>query len=459
MRLGSVFKVFNSGRRIRQLEEEVAKLKKASPKGYTSYLSPFLPVNYRPTRLSYSQLFKIYSRSSAVRASVDAITRQVTSIPFDFVPKPGCNVSQKRLDEVTEFFEDPNSNNETFRQLLTKVLTDVLVYDAGVIEKVLGPTGKLLEIYARDGSTFRPVVDEHGVLLKYKQEVAGKDPVEFNRDEIIYLMLYPSTNTCYGHPIIESIVDEVASLMFANQQIADSFTKDEIPPGILNLGQIGKEAYERAKQDFERKRGEASKLAIRVVYGTPKVEWVALKRPNREMQLDELRSSIERIIFRNFGLMPIEYGESHELNRSTAIFQLRVSETRLLIPILNMLSSYINKEILEFAGYPDVMIRFKRRIFEDEEGESRAAARYVTNGIKSINEVRAERGLTAIEGGDRRFMIIGGNVIFLEDLVGKRGILKVSGNGNVPVDWEKLRDLLEREDLSFSAREDSIRGG
>jgi len=409
--------IFNK-RAVKELKEEVQRLKE--PKGFESYARGYEKVATRPSRLTWTELWDCYIRSSAVRAAVDYNVRSVTSHDYEFLPKPGMTTSDKRIREVVEFFNNPNANDETFRQLLAKVLTDVLVYDAGVIEKVYSAANKkkLLEIYARDGSTFRPIIDQekHGVLIGYQQYWGVDKAVEFDKDEIIYLMMYPNTKSPYGQPIIESIVDEVASLLFANEQVADSFTMDEIPPGILNLGMIGKEAYKRAQARFRERRGERSKREMNIVYGTTGVEWIDFKRANREMQLDELRRSIERVIFRNFGLQPIEYGAVSDVNRSTALFQLRIAENRMLIPLINMLTTYINKDILEASGYPELQIHFIRKMYEDEEAESRAASRYVKTGIKTINEVRAEKGKEAIDGGDDAFMVIGKDLIFVKDL-------------------------------------------
>lgn len=305
------------------LEKKVQELSKdvASQKGYmkgyaTDYpILPGITVSRPSARLDYDTLNRIYRQSSAVRPAVDGTVREITTLPFTIEGFPGQKFDEGHKKAVEDLLHDPNRNKETFRDILAKALTDVLIYDAGAIEKVKSPSGKLVELMARDGSTFTPVGDEHGVLERYEQAVTG-EKAKFEKDEIIYMLLYPRAGSLWGQPIIEAIVDEVATLLYSNEHIAKSFTEDEIPPGVLNLGDIGKEAYLAAKEDFQVKKGQKKDFKLRVVYGTRNVDWIDFKRPAREMQLNELRHSIERIVFRNFGVVPMEIGEVADVNRA-----------------------------------------------------------------------------------------------------------------------------------------------
>ena len=420
--------------RVAGLEEKVQKLSKAveSQRGYMKgYATDYpmlsgLAVARPEARLSYNTLNRIYRQSSAVRPAVDGIVREITTLPFTIEGFLGQKFDASHKDAVETLLHDPNRNKETFRDILAKTLTDVLIYDAGVIERVKSTSGKLVELMARDGSTFVPVGDEHGVLQRYNQIVAGKKE-EFKKDEIIYMLLYPRAGSLWGQPVIEAIVDEVATLLYSNEHIAKSFTDDEIPPGVLNLGDIGKEAYEAAKADFQQKKGQKKDFKLNVIYGTKNVDWIDFKRPAREMQLDELRHSIERVVFRNFGVVPMEMGEIGDVNRSTAMFQMRIAQSRLMTPIVNMITYYINKEIIqEEFGFTDVRFVMHVRVYEDEDPESRAIERLVRCGVKSINQVCAEKGWSPPEkGGDRRFIIVGKRLIFVDELEKMKGDIEV----------------------------------
>jgi len=321
--------------------------------------------------------------------------------------------SPSHIDAVREFLFNPNANDETFAQLLSKVLVDLLVTDVAAIEKVRSLRGNLVEIWARDATTFTVLIDEHGVVTGYRQDVAGREKVTFGPNDVIFLVLHPQTDSAYGKPILESVIDEVATYLFTNSYIARSFTEDEIPPGILSVGPIGEEAVKQLKADFE--AGRTNRYRLRVIWDPerrPDADWIELRRPNREMQLDELRQSIERIIFRAFGLTPLEAGIASEVNRSTALMQRTVAEKRRIVPIIRMLEYYINTEIVwsEF-GYTDVAFKFDFELTRDVEAEARAYERYVKSGIMSRNEVRSKMNLPPVPGGDGYVMVSGGNVV------------------------------------------------
>jgi len=359
--------------------------------------------------MSAEQLRNIYMRSSTVRACVDAITRQVTTLPWIVTGDAGA------VREVQEFLEDPNPNEENFAGILDKVVRDLLVLDVGVIEKVFSPAGKLVELWARDAATFKVHIDEHGVVQSYTQEVFGQK-VEFAPNELIYIVLHPRSNKVVGTPIIESIVDEVAAQMFAISDIAKSFDEDEIPPGILHLGQIGEEAYKRAKQEFEQSPRSSARRRLKVIANVETVNWIQLKRPYNERQAAELLQMVQRIIYRNFGLTPVDLGETEGVARATAVVQERIGRSRLIEPLARKLEMYINRQIVRPLVGDKAKFQFVLKSLSDEWRVARAERERVFSGLITINDVRRAHGLPPLEGGDEPFVVLGRSAIRLRDL-------------------------------------------
>jgi hypothetical protein len=342
-------------------------------------------------RLPFDTLRRMYRQSSAVRASVDAVVREVSNLNWVVRRKEGHEVNESHINEVKAFFVDPNVDKESVRQIISKVLTDILVLDAGVIEKVWSLSGnKLLEIVVRDAAEFVPKVDKHGVLLGYQQKSENFifDPVDFDSDDISYMMLYPQSNSIFGQPILESIVDEVATLLHAVNFVGSYFTEDEIPPGILNLGHIGETAFNRFKRDMRARRGKPKERTVRSIYGTDKVQWVEFRRPNREMQTVEIMSRVERIIYRNFGVTPVEMGITEKVPRASAEVQLKVSRSKMLLPLVNLLNFFVNQDIVSAFGFDDVEFALVVDGFEDEALFAKAASDYVESGILTRDEAR-----------------------------------------------------------------------
>lgn len=337
----------------------------------------------RTGRLSYELLREIYEKSSYVRPCVDALVRSVSSLPW--VVRPFRDGDPRHASLVREFLRDPNSNEESLRKILGQVLTDVMVIDEGIVEKVKSLDGTLLEIYARDGSTFIPIKDQHGILYGYVQKMKTYELVKFAKDEVMYFELYPTTWTPYGLPIIETIVNEVASLMFSVQWIADSFTEDKIPPGILVLDRIANDAYERAKAEFQ--SGEDKQFTVKLFRNVGNAKWIELKKSNQEMQLAELNVQIERIVYRAFGLQPFEMGVTTEINRATAEMALRVSQSRVFKPLIQMINYTMNQNLIH-PVFPDVYFKLIPMDLGDPLTRAQTISSYVKQSILTKEEAR-----------------------------------------------------------------------
>jgi len=322
--------------------------------------------------LSYSELRTTYLKSSSVRPCVDSIARQIASLPWTVKEKRGGDPLHAAA--VKEFFLDPNSNKESLRTILQKVLIDLLVIDSGIIEKAKSLSGNLLEIIARDGATFTPKIDQYGLLHGYKQRLRG-DAVNFKNDEIVHLQLYPRTWDSYGTPIIETIRDEIATLMFSIAEIGSTFTRDEVPDGILALDQIGKDAYNRLKVDLTSEKGNLKKT-LKVVRNVGKASWIGFKRPFREMQLAELNNQIADIVRRGFGIQDAE---------------MHISPSAVLA-ITQAINYYFNREIVH-DFFDDVYFKIHPIVIDEKqakasEAKARALKHLASENILDQQELR-----------------------------------------------------------------------
>ena len=188
----------------------------------------------RPDRvLSNSELWEIYRRCSDVRASVDSIVRRVATFDWMVIPtispqEPEYNDVMEVCKSITEFLHTPNRDGETWQEIMTAMLTDCLVFDAGVLEIVKDRKGRLQELVPLRGSTIAPRINEHGKLVEYEQDIFleegnyigmtgdGPNPT-FEKNQIMYLSLFKNTAAPDGNPLIESLINEVMGLSVAHK--------------------------------------------------------------------------------------------------------------------------------------------------------------------------------------------------------------------------------------------------
>ena len=367
------------------------------------------------------QCWDLYRQTPDVRACVDSIVRRVAT--WDWYVKPTTDprnaAEYGRMMEASQIARDwlqvPSRNGETWQEVMTRVVTDLLVYDAGVLE-LNEQGGKLLELVPWLGSSWFPVTDAKGVLLRYEQESETGVPtgqpdiiVKMPPERLCYLSLFRNNRANLGVSLLDTLVNECVTVLLSSEHAMLAMDADEIPPGLLVLGGVAGAAAERARADLQVMRGKDHKLRVLTSPqpGGIDAKWVELRRPLKDVQLLDVVDGLRRTIWRVFGVQPIELGDTETINRATANVQLDVASSHLIGPILELLQARVNAQVLprllpkEAQG--KVLFGFDRaQPLTPLQKLQRAEANdyLVKRGVLTINEVRAQMGLLPVNGGD-----------------------------------------------------------
>lgn len=368
-------------------------------------------------RLSYYLLRFLYRTSGAVRPCVDGIAKSIANLEWRIINKDMKYHPSQEVEELTQFLTIPNTDKETFNVLLEKFLIDLIVIGKGVIEKVRNPYGQLVELVARDAALFIPIYDKMtGVLLSYREykpltyeKIADHDPKNF-----IFRYFNPTSYSYDGLPIIETIVNEIATLLLAVKAIGWIFANDELPPGVLHLGTIGDVALNRAKASFEAQRGIQGATKLRVVDNVDDVNWVQFTRPFREMQVAELMPQINKIIASNFGLSLLELGLSDYTRPPTGQVQVDFTRSKLNPVLMNTCAQVINTEVISEVD-KEVKFLWVQKPQETFEQQSLGHQTLWRSALETRNEARLALGLNPVEGGDQPTVLLGNEVVPLDD--------------------------------------------
>lgn len=405
------------------------------------FIGPYLPsvdvpgerrfYSSTPDRfLSNQECWTVYRKTPDVRAAVDSIVRRVATFDWlvDVVADPSSPDYERAVEEaerIRRFLAAPNANGETWQEVMTAFLTDLLVYDAGCLEIVRNAAGEVVELVPLKGSSILPVIDDHGRVLSYEQDLTAEaslggyiglarseesTTVRFDREALLYLRLFPTTSTPLGNPLIETLVTEVIALLRGAEHAMLSLDADEIPPGILVLAGLAGRAAETAAADLQHLRGQDHKVRVLT---TPDpngmgAKWVELRRTPKDVQMFEVIDAIRRTCWRVFGVLPVEMGATDGVNRATAEVQVDVSASHLVTPILELLAAKINSRIVpllvsdaDLAGVIEFSFDRDARLTPEQQRSVADRHRiYVDSGILTRNEARAEIGLLPVEGGD-----------------------------------------------------------
>ncbi|KKL59775.1 hypothetical protein LCGC14_2211940, partial [marine sediment metagenome] len=111
---------------------------------------------------------RILSATPYVDMCITTIIDEVCSIKWDIIAEDATGKpvegKESEIAHVKAFFDNPNTNKESWEYMMRVFLRDVLEVDSGVIVKVFNRYGELVEIVARDGITFTKNPDMHGMM-------------------------------------------------------------------------------------------------------------------------------------------------------------------------------------------------------------------------------------------------------------------------------------------------------
>jgi hypothetical protein len=437
------------------MSDELKKSSRHSHGGFDSFPTVF-PHPSVHGRLGFPILRHLYETSPVVRPAVDGITREIAGLPWMVTYEDGRWHPDKEDVSMSRFLKKVNYEGESIDTVLSKFLNDILVIGRGIIEKARNPLGQIVELLSRDASLFQvvPTKDLTGILAFKERKRNTFEPLHtHSKSDIIYRQYAPITYSHMSVPIIETIVNEISLLLLGTKNIAWSFVNDEIPPGILHLGEIGEEALKRAQLSFEATKGigQASS-GMRVIDNVDSVNWVSFQRPFREMQVAELLPMFERIVARNFGLAAVEAGLTSQGGRGSQDVALRASQSKMIIPMTVINTEVINEEVIHEIN-PDLLFEYTSRPGENTKEKSDQLMSQQSNAIITRNEFRKSLGRKPVKGGDLFTVKLGNEVVPLDEETGEPRYRNPIVGGPTPSDIARQ----ERRDAGIPQSQEEVK--
>lgn len=376
---------------------------------------------------------------------------EMCAVPWDIQAKPGKEDSptlEEHKRQVEDFFQNPNTNKESFEEIRRKYLRDILEVDAGVLNKIFNQAGEMVEIVARDGATFTKNPDIYGmftdrddlildsVILPPNKEssamaiepgvitaadareraayfqygwISGARPVPFGKKEIVWFERNPRTDSIYGRSPVEVLAETIQTLIYAIEHNLEYFNDNSIPKGIIGLEGSSSEEIEAFKEQWieqQRKKDSAGnwKKDFHNIPITGKVpSFTRFELTNAELELLEGQKWWAKLVWACFGVTSVELGYTEDAKGlANQIVQSNVFKKRTIYPLLRLEEYRLNQEIISEFGFDDIEFKF---ILFDVDEEMKKAQLYqmqIAAGYKSINEIRLDEGLEEVEWGEKK---------------------------------------------------------
>ena len=423
-----------------------------------SYIPKFLykpPYGYpRYANMSYTRFL---AATPYVEMCIKTILDELTSIEWDIIPHPKLpegQVVDGEVQHIKSFFENPNTNPESFHDVFVKLpMRDLMEVNSSVHNKIFNLKQEMVELVARDAITFTKNPDIHGMMTKraeilvpkqivvnpgevynpfqlipaniVREEAAyfqygwisGPIPVPFGKREIVWIQDMMRTDDFYGYSPVQVLEKNIQTLIYQIEADLEYFNDNNVPKGIIGLEDSDAEEIKAFKEQWnnqQRKKdefGNWKKIMNKVPIVNRVPVFTRIEFSASEMQLIEKQKWYTKIVWACFGVTATELGYTEDAQgQANQIVQSQVFKKKAINPKLRLMEQRYNFDVVSEFGYtfdlngvqvPKYIFKF---LIKDSDEDTKKYTLYklqsTDSGIKTINEIRKEEGLDPVEWGD-----------------------------------------------------------
>lgn len=342
----------------------------------------------KATSLSYNLLRKM-ARTPVINSIIGTRLEQITSfaqpvtdknqIGFmirkkSFGQKPEDvklnDEDRRNIDFLTQFIldcgvEQNKWHGDDFETFLRKHYNDSLTLDQGTFECVYNRKGnKILEFLATDGATYR-IADTHsqtdgeqvnGYFPSYVQIYNSEAIQDFYPWELCFNVRNPQTDVRlngYGVSELEILINQITSMLFADQYNSNFFSKGSSPKGILKVsGNINEDRLSEFRQSWMATVAGVQNSHKTPIINSDKMEWIDLQKTNRDMEFSKWQEFLIKVSCAVFKIDPTEMGFASGAADTKPLFEgnnearLKYSKDKGLRPLLRNGQARVNKYLI-----------------------------------------------------------------------------------------------------------------
>ncbi len=395
------------------------------------YSTPHSPRKHPDSPITVDTLRKLADSYDVLRACINHLKREVAAVPIEISPRDPKDKSDRmkgRLDEARALFEirgPVGGVGSPRRHFESMLIEDISIVGACAIFHQRNRGGGMYESVAIDAATIRPAVDAWGWPQGqcYEQWIYGVKIASFSDADMTYDGIYPVSYTPYFKSPVEYLIQVINSALRADQWNRDWLTDGNTPSDLLALPDSWTPAQVKEYAAFWDAMLTGSKNRQKTKFvpgGTQKVG-----NPTRK---DQDFQALELWLLRRtcaiMGVQPASIGyagEQYKVSQEGSNDQTSVFGAGVLLDFRK--ATY--DDILQRAGYGDLECQNVTHRQEKAKEQAETNRTRIESGQRTINEVRAEEGLDAVEGGD--VVLVAGTLKSLETAINPPAPIAAAG--------------------------------
>lgn len=330
----------------------------------------------------------------------------------------------EELARVQKFWERPDERmGYTFTNWLSLAIWAHLVYDGIVCYPSYNMKGDLHSLSLMDTSTFKILRDNKGFLPQppapaYQQilygfpraefqtestEDKGKPSKQWRSDQLAYFIRRPRLNTLYGFSAVSECINYATLYQQRQDWMHAEWSHGSTPKGVIKTtGTEGwtPEQFAYFQQATNDQWSGQTQRRQQVMVLRPGMEWEQLK-DFAELYTNQLDEWLVMQIGSKFGVPQQQLGipmRSYLHSGAQNETSMDLADKFAIDSLVNFLVDCINNLTRRFMGVgPEISINATSGNSDNSDfSRAQADASDVNNGIRTRNEVRAERGVPLI---------------------------------------------------------------
>jgi hypothetical protein len=303
-----------------------------------------------------------------------------------------------------------------FERFMRSIGRDSMTYDQWCVELIRNRKGEPTRWYAVDASTIRlanmqSVRQEYDPKRPYVVQVYDNIVInQWTQEQFIFGIRNPHTHiqlAGYGVSELEMLLHAITAILWAWEYNQRFFSSGSVAKGILNIKGAMSQSQLRSfrRHWYEMISGIENAWRSPVLNTQDGVEWVSMHENNRDMEFSAWMDFLIKMIAACYQIDPMEVGFKYgDAGNSKSLFEsgnkekLTASRDKGLRPLLTHFSSEFTTNIVARIepGFVFEWVGLERETKKELADINEVKLRTT----HSLNELREEEGLPAIEGGD-----------------------------------------------------------
>jgi len=374
----------------------------------------------RPTFMQ--QLLQAYLACPWSSASIDTIARTATAGGLEVVHRGGINSPETtpkttpEVDKIQSLLDYVNPSDD-IRQLMRKVITDLLIFGDAFIE-VVWAMGEPVALYPLDPTTMAVLADEHGVLRGYFQKTPTNREARFKPNEVIHIKFDAPGDTLYGVSPTQKNILPITSWLFTAALIKETMKRgDPLRAHVDWPLALPESEMKRLQQQYAIRN-----LGARNIGNLFETKGGAIVHEMGTNQINNWLNTLQQRrdeILSGYGVPPSKVGviEAGNLGGGTGTQQDKTFRVNTVGPIQELVLEKMSFHLMYQAyGIKDWILKFGVVDWRDDEVIELIRDQRIRNGTWTVNRARADIGEPPIQGGDDPILVDRQNMVLWSDL-------------------------------------------